>query len=305
MIPIGAINSNNGNVVQDFYPLTHYTSLNLIRHGAWSNYNSLQAVWTKSQGAITYNLNYTWSKMLGINGTADPVNINNDYGILSQDHTHVFNAAYSYETGHRFHRSRLEGAALNGWVISGILNLQSGVNLQQSFSKNMGMGGNNSLPTDVHTVNTTYYLGTANYTLMPKVTCNPAAGKGGAHVNGECFSLPSSPQFQQVNSDYYMTALGGQGQYQMPYMRGPAFFQTDLSLSRMVKISEHQNLVFKIEGLNFINHPLQSFDQNNANNLNLNYTNGVLAASGQDWAYGVPNEKFGRRIAELTFKYNF
>ena len=311
MIPIGTISSNTGNVVQDFYPLTHYTSLNLIRHGGWSNYNSLQVVWSKSQGAFNYNLNYTWSKTLGINGTADPVNIHNDYGILSQDHTHVFNAAYSYDTGHRFNGNRLEAAALNGWMIAGILNLQSGVNIQQGFSKNLGLGGNNTLPSDVHTVNTTYYLGTANYTLMPNLTCDPSVGrKGGAYVNSDCFSLPASPQFQAVTNsqekvDYYLTGLGGQGQYQMPYLRGPAFFQTDLSVSRTVKITEHQNAIFKVEGLNFINHPLKSFDQNNANNLNLNYTNGVLATSGTGWTYAVPNEKFGRRIVELTFKYNF
>jgi len=63
--------------------------------------------------------------------------------------------------------------------------------------------------------------------------------------------------------------------------------------------------MFRIEGLNFLNHPLESFDQNNANNLNLNYTNGVLKTSDTGWNYGVPNEKFGLRIAELTFKYNF
>jgi hypothetical protein len=311
LIPIGTISSNSGNVVQDFYPLTHYTNLNLIRHGAWSNYNSLQVVWTKSQGPLTYNLNYTWSKTLGINGTEDPVNIENDYGILGQDHTHVFNASYSYETRHQFNRNKLAGAALNGWTVSGILNLQSGINIQQGFSKNLGLGGNNTLPTDVHTVNTTYYLGTANYTLQPKLTCNPAAGrKGGALINASCFSLPADPQFQAVtnsqgNVDYYLTDLGGQGQYQMPYMRGPAFFQTDLSFSRTVKITERQNVMFRIEGLNFLNHPLESFDQNNANNLNLNYTNGVLKTSDTGWNYGVPNEKFGRRIAELTFKYNF
>lgn len=306
------ISSNKHNEQQDYYPLTHYNNLNLIRHGAWSNYNSLQVVWSKTQGSLSYNLNYTWSKSLGINGAADPVNMQNDYGVLGQDHTHAFNASYSYEVGNRFHGNKLEAAALNGWMISGIMNLQSGVNLQQSFSKNMGLQGTNDLPTDVHTVGSTYYLGSASYTLMPKITCDPTAGrKGGAYINGNCFALPDSPQFRTAyNSttkanDYYLTGLGGQGQYQMPYMRGPAYFTTDLSVSRTIRISEHQNATFKLTGMNFLNHPLKSFDQNNANNLNLNFTDAALDKGNGMWTYGVTNEKFGRRVAELTFKYNF
>jgi hypothetical protein len=57
--------------------------------------------------------------------------------------------------------------------------------------------------------------------------------------------------------------------------------------------------------MNFLNHPLKSFDQSNANNMNLNYTSSVLSTQGAGWLYGVPNEKFGRRVVELTFRYNF
>ena len=312
ILSIGAISGNKNNQQQDFYPLTHYTSLNLIRHGAWSNYNALQVTWSKMQGSLTYNLNYTWSKTLGINGSADPVDLHNDYGILGQDHTHVFNASYSYQTGNRFHHDKVEAAALNDWTISGISNLQSGVNLQQGFSKNMGLQGTNTLSSDIDKVSSMYYLGTSSYTLMPAMTCDPASGrKGGAYVNGNCFSLPASPQYNAVyNSqtnanDYYLTGLGSQGPYQMPYMRGPAFFTTDLSLSRTIRIAERQNATFKLTGMNFINHPLKSFDQNNSNNLNLNFNNGVLAMSDTGWTYGVTNEKFGRRVLEMTLKYNF
>jgi hypothetical protein len=99
--------------------------------------------------------------------------------------------------------------------------------------------------------------------------------------------------------------MGGQGQYQWPYLRGPAYFSSDLSLSRTIRVTEHQNAQIKFTGMNFLNHALNSFDQNNANNINLNYTTGVLATSDKGWQYGVPNERFGRRVLELTVKYNF
>ena len=41
------------------------------------------------------------------------------------------------------------------------------------------------------------------------------------------------------------------------------------------------------------------------NNINLNYNSGVLATQGSGWVYGVTNEKFGRRVLEMTLKYNF
>lgn len=309
---------NTGSTAQqDYFPLTHYTSLNLIRHNAWANYNALQVTWSKQRGHFSYNLNYTFSKMLGINKTPDPINLQNDYGIMSQDHTHVLNASYSYDVGSRF-KSRLGSIVLNGWLVSGITGIQSGVEIPQAFSANLGLQGSNTIPnpyagsnsnsTDPNTVNSSYYLGTPSYTLMPTLTCNPAQGlKSGQHINPNCFSLPAAPQFTTADQgqNWVLTQLGGQGLYQMPYLRGPAYFNTDLSLARTVKITERQNVQIKFSGFNFLNHPLTSFDQNNANNLNLNYTTGALASKGTGWAYGVPNEKFGRRVLEMSLRYNF
>jgi hypothetical protein len=65
----------------------------------------------------------------------------------------------------------------------------------------------------------------------------------------------------------------------------------------------------KFSATNFLNHALTSFDQSNNQNLALNYTTGALAttgsANGSTWVYGVPNEKFGRRVLEMTLRYNF
>jgi len=306
LIPITTI-SKGGTILQDFYPLTHYTSMNLIRHGAWSNYNALQASWIKQQGSLSYNLNYTWSKTLGITGGSDPINMHNDYGPLAQDRTHVFNASYSYEVGHRFTNNKLESAVLNGWMISGISSLQSGAPLQQSYSSNLNLSGKNSIPDPANagfnTVSSTYYLGTNSYKLQPKLICSPAAGlASGQYINPACFALPASPQF---DSKGVLTVLGGQGPYQMPYLRGPIYFTNDLSLSRTIKVAERQNAEVKFTGMNFLNHALTSFDQNNPNNINLNFTNSVLKTSDTNWTYGVPNEKFGRRVLELSVRYNF
>jgi hypothetical protein len=118
VLPVSTIGSTYG---QDYLPYPNYAGLNLINHGAWANYNALIVAWNKQQDSLTYNLNYTFSKTMGIISNAiDPININNDYGILNADRTHVLNASYSYEVGNRFKKNKLEGAILNGWMISGI-----------------------------------------------------------------------------------------------------------------------------------------------------------------------------------------
>jgi len=62
----------------------------------------LQVSWQKQSGPIVFLTNYTFSKVLGIrdgqtdngpgNGTVvDPFSIQNNYGPLAYDHTHILN----------------------------------------------------------------------------------------------------------------------------------------------------------------------------------------------------------------------
>jgi hypothetical protein len=331
LLPLNASNTSDSNAkvssnTQDYLPYVNYSTLNLINHGAWANYNAFLVAWNKPLGALTYGLNYAFSKTMGIiDNKTDPINIHNDYGVLSADRTNVLNATYAYEVGDRFRNNRFVGAVLNGWMASGITSLQSGAPIQQSYSLSMGLNGTDA-STDVKLLNadgttktdfttnnldTKTYLGTPKYTLFPKLTCNPGKGlKNGEFVNPSCFSLPAAPQFGTSGANMgVLLAVGGNGQSHMPYFRGPAYFNTDLALSRTIRISENQKAQIKFSATNFLNHPLTSFDQSNDQNLKLSASNGVIATSGSanggTWNYGVPNEKFGRRILEMSLRYNF
>ena len=324
LLPPSVITGTYG---QDYLPYPNYTSLNLINHGAWANYNALLVAWNKRQGSLTYNVNYAFSKTMGIqDNSIDPINIHNDYVVLNADRTHVLNASYAYEVGNRFRNNKLEGAVLNGWMVSGITSLQSGPPISQSDGFNMGFGGTDAT-TDIvgpttasggagtdygtNSLNTSNYLGTPNYKLFPKLTCNPGKGlKSGQYVNPSCFSLSTPPQFVTSGANIgVLTALGGNGPSHMPYFRGPIYMSNDLAASRTFGITEKQSAEIKFSATNFLNHALTSFDQSNANNLNLNFTTGVFqsagTASGANWVYGVPNEKFGRRVLEMSLRYNF
>ena len=131
---------------QALLPYSLYGTMKQIGHFEYSNYNSMQSSWNKQSGHGNWLMNYTFSKALGIrgeNGTSgvgDPINIKNDYGVLPNDRTHIFNAAYVYQEGSLYKGNKFLGGVVNGWQLSGITQFQSGSPLQAVNSSNFGNG---------------------------------------------------------------------------------------------------------------------------------------------------------------------
>jgi len=311
----------NGGTRNDYRPYTNYNTLDVLRHRGWDNYNAFQLTWTRTRGAFNFNLNYTWSKMLGLDNSntddeRDPLNIHNNYGVLPQDRSHVINASFSYELGHYFKSNKILDYALGGWMISNISQWQSGGNMQAMYggSRNFGFGAGldgstgydggpipTSFKSNQFNINSIEMLGSSDYRLMPTLTCNPTKGLGKHQFfNPSCFGIPAGN--------------GVNGSYQWPYIHGPAYWDTDLALQKTFKVTEKQNVQFKVSAFNFLNHPLWSFDNNNMGNINVTYKGYYSSATGKanyslynpsSSALGYVNTKFGQRTLELTLKYNF
>jgi hypothetical protein len=280
-------------------------SLQITQHGGFANYNSLQVSWNKQAGRTTFGFNYTFSKALGVCGTsqfscslADPTNLAHDYGILSLDRSHIFNSSYQIDLGNLGNRYTGENhilkpivnAIANGWTIAGITSLQSGPDLA-SFRTNFGL--NNGLPAGIS--NRTI-LGTPDISLQPVLLCDPTKNLlPHQYLNGNCFGVPGNG----------VVGSGQNGLYQLPYIKGPAFLNSDLSLYKGFKITEHQNLQFRASAFNFLNRPNVSFNPN-GQALNLQE---APDPSGQfrntNAKFGFADTKFGQRVVELALKYSF
>src|SRR5215475_5365007 len=127
-----------------FRPFQGYGSINLQRHIAYQNYNSLQMTLSRQTGRVNFLASYTFSKALGIrNGgnqgsQADVIDLrDHDYGILGYDRTHVLNVAYTIEMPNfakKYLKSdnRFVRGVLDGWLLSGISQFASGFPLQAS-----------------------------------------------------------------------------------------------------------------------------------------------------------------------------
>jgi hypothetical protein len=293
----------NASEVQLFRPYPEYSSIIVPRHNTYANYNALQAVWQKTSGRLNYGFNYTWSKALGILGSAanfnwtgalDPFNIRSNYGPMNFDHTHIFNATYSYSLG-KYSNEHVVAALVNDWMISGITSIQSGGNMQTgiSASPNFNLSGFITEPTGTLPVNSQVFLGTPDVSLQPVLNCNPSIGLAShQYINGACFGL---------------APIGTNGQYIFPYAQAPVYWNSDLTADKGFSLGGDRNLHFRIAAFNFLNHGLNSFGTGYAQqtNLSLNGTSVANAAYSPSSGFGFAPQKLGRRLLEVSAKFTF
>ncbi len=305
-----AVTGNNGqNQEQNARPYQPYSSIKIINHKMYSNYNSLQVTWNKQQGRLIYMVNYTYSKALGVRGengsaTGDPTTLKNNYGTLPNNRKNIFNAAYVYQFPSLRSGNMFAKGALNGWQLSGISQFQSGADLQAAVTANFGYtawipagssylgSGPTALPIQANDSNT---IGSPDVTLMPKVICNPHSGlHAGQYVNGNCFSP-------------FATA-GQQGSYIFPTLTGPGFFNSDLSAFKnfVFGSSEQRKLTFRFSGYNFLNHPVRTFESSGDPALSLQFNDaGQLLQPATGVNFGYATYKTGHRIVQGEAKFTF
>ncbi len=325
-------------VVDSFktYPL--YNHVFVPVHNAYSNYNGLQVGLTRQAGAAHFNVNYTFSKALGILGTggsatysypADPFNYANDYSNMPFDRRHIFNAAYSYTLGNLV-KERFIGGVTNGWELSGITNYQSGANLPSIISSNFGIGGTVVVP-----VGTTATVGnntsacpatiTANGTTSPVTSCNfgingtSILGTPDVNLQPRIIGQPNlnTQKFQYINAAAFgIPSLGTNGAYRYGFLPGPGFFDTDLTASKRFKLTESSSIQLRAAAFNFINHANNTFTSVNNANYTMTFSqasnatdiNQALASANAATSspqFGLAPLREGRRIMELGLRYDF
>ncbi len=291
-----------------YNPYTQYGQIYQQEHNQHSNYNAFQASWNKQSGHANWLANYTFSKALGIrgenssNGVGDPLDANLNYGVLPNDRTHIFNIAYVYQMGQIYKQGNwfLKGV-VNGWQISGTTQAQSGSPLQAVSSSNFNFSGflapgtvlpgGNVVPSNNSAYGTSSDIinGTPYISVQPVLTCDPSKNLAkNQYINGSCFAAPTP---------------GHNGSYVMPYIKGPAFFNSDLSLFKNFQMGEVKKIQFRVSAFNFLNHPLPSFNPAGGDtNLNLTLNSAGKLASN---TFGYANYQNGNRTVQFVFKFFF
>jgi len=309
-----------------YRPYLGYGNVVQAANNITANYNALQVSWIRHAGKYTIQTNYTWQKSMGIvSPTQNPFNLQANYGPQASDRRNLFNAAYSVDFGTVVHSNHLVNGVANGWQLSGITQLESGVNMTyggsigtQAPNMNYGMAltcvataaeiaagiscpqSAAIIPGSISTANPTgiainnqSILGTSDQTLDPLYTCGNNAAHPGPHVfvNSNCFAAPTVP--------------GQGGPNLLPVAYGPAFFDSDLSVFKNFSIRESMKLQIRAQAYNFLNHPLYSFPT--GSNLTLQFEQDPVSQviTQANTNFGVAYQKQGQRVLEFGAKFYF
>jgi hypothetical protein len=289
----------------DYFPYGEgygQNSISMYTHNGYSNYNGLQVSWIKQTGRLSFNLNYTWSKTLGVVGTTiDPFSVHGNYAVSGLDRPQVINTSYTYDLGRPLKTdNKILAGATNGWTVSGTTTWQAGGYLPADNynNYNLGLSINDTSVPGGEGVSTLSYYGTTVGSIQPITTCNPKSGFTVAHqeLNPNCFAPPP---------------LGVHGPRQYGYLGGPAYFNSDLTIFKTFHVVHKQTVQVRAAMFNFLNHPLRAYVNTTQITPTFNTTDKVHFTSTLNLSpalapyLGAPDQKYGYRLGELSIKYNF
>jgi hypothetical protein len=203
-------------------PYPGFAAINTYTTSGNSMYHSLQVSVVKRMAAgMSFEGAYTWSKNLDDIATPPnfyaPLSANRE--IASYDRTHVLTASYIWEIPFARHLTGFREKLLDGWQISGITSIESGNPLTPLLTSDRAGTGDSSQRPNVN-----------GPIAMPQTQYQ--------WFDGAAFSLP---------------ALGTFGDAGNSLIRGPGFFNTDLSFSKRTAIREKIMLQFRAEFFNMFN----------------------------------------------------
>jgi hypothetical protein len=315
-------------VVNQFRPFQAYPGIQDWSFEGESDYNSLQLTLSRQTGRrLQYFAAYTFGRNKGTTsgngeyGFIDPFDPSRTYGVLPQDRTHILNVSWN-----AFLPDGAKGAMdnpfgrglLNGWQLSGISTLASGVPIFLGFS---GQAGGNGVTQAIF--GTPDIIGNPGPGggdrggLAPMYTCDPRTGNTGVGekiLDINCLQIP---------------AFGENGPLVPPYnLRMPTRINHDLTLFKNFEITNGQKFQFRVGFFNLFNQAWATTNSAADVDLILDTTCNVTVPSVANGAggtatdvcdptggfeytqtaqenFGKINLKRGRRVIEFVFKYYF
>jgi hypothetical protein len=315
--------TSTGNTAADYHPFGYAYSTSTVteaKSNQYSNYNGLQVAYLKETGHLTFDFNFTWSKTLGTVLQENPFVVRaGNYGAAPIDRPYVFNSSYTYQVGDFHHGGAIVGAILSGWSISGISTWQAGGSLLAELGNNVPNFGlsegydpatlpanHNATGVSTGISSATYYGTDAALAIQPVLTCNPNQGLAKyQRIQLKCFAAPAIGGIDTIGQ------FGGQ---KYPYMSMGSYFDNDLALARTIHIHNTQNVQFRVQAFDWLNHPLPEFSS--ASQVTLHYlVNYETKAIALNTTSGNTSPTFGymdtktalpySRTLELNVKYVF
>ena len=249
-------------------------------------YDSLQALFTRRWANSLFGAAYTWSKAINYADNDQGPRIQflpekeRNRGPASYDRTHNLQMYGVYDLpfgkGQRMAREGWASAVFGGFQISGVVSWMSGLPFYviQGSAPNLLAGGSGQVPNQLNpNISMLGGVGTA-------AQRGPSAGRWfdntvlGVNCTANCaWALATGPSFGSVGRNS---------------LRGPGFFETDLSVFRTFRISESVNLQFRAEALNATNHANFANPASDATGANFGIITSTYGPNqSRQWRFGM------------------
>jgi hypothetical protein len=326
-VPVNRV-ALDASVVNAFRPYQAYPQIQDWSFEGESDYNSLQVTLSRQTGRrLQYFATYTYARSKGTTsgngeyGFIDPFDPSRTYGVLPEDRTHIFNLSWNafLPDGAKGGMDNAFGRGLlNGWQLSGISTLASGVPIFLGFGGQAGSEGvTQAIFGTPDIIGNPGPGGGDRGALAPMYTCDPRTGNTGLGekiLDINCIQIP---------------AFGENGPLIPPYdLRMPTRINHDLTLFKNFELQGAQKFQFRVGFFNIFNQAWVTTQSAADVDLVLdtvcNVTrNGVSngaggtadnvcdPAAGFQYTqtakdnFGKINLKRGRRVVEFVLKYYF
>ncbi len=212
----------------------------------WSRYNSVQfSANRRFFNALAFSAAYTWNRSIDNVGSSSGgrwISLNGPLGdfhnpavgLSDFNRTNVFTASYLYDLPRLKSAKGVLGAAVNGWSLSGVVIIESGLSFSVVNSAggsilgvNSGVGSLATFAPDMAASNVPISNPTLNHYFNTSAFGPPP-------VIGDGTGLGNTPR---------------------NFLTGPGFWNTDLAVSKVFPIHEPATLEFRTEIFNLFNHP--------------------------------------------------
>jgi hypothetical protein len=266
-VSFAAVNLNPANSVTQARPLPGYASENYNADNLYSSYNAMQVQLKHTIGRLNYEINYTWSHEIDdlvnvFSGWSDPFtpSVDRASGDWDVRQNLTGSVVYSFPDSHS--SNGFTKALLSGWQGSSILQTRSG------------------LPTNIQLISGFFGL-----PLRPNYVPGQSTTLGNANWPIGNFNPNAFAMLPGYDGDWGTPA--NTGTVGRNALRGPAFFQWDISAMKSFAIREKFQVQFRADVFNILNHP-------NFANPDGGICTSVTPAFGSTPATCTPNPNFGR-----------
>jgi outer membrane receptor protein involved in Fe transport len=206
----------------------------LLQSDQSANYHGLQLTTAmRMSHHISFNAFYTFSKTLSsvqlynstTQGQAQNYSqLSEDKGAGDTDQRHVFSASFNYRPDYYHGKNRVARALLNGWSISPIIKIRSGLPFTVTNGADANLDG----------------VGTDRAQLV-----------GDPHVDQPTAAMWFNPAAFARNPIVTGVAIDGNSARNLLY--GPSYHGFDLAISRDIRFGERYKVILRAEGTNVLN----------------------------------------------------